>query len=124
METNDNAHDRVLAILSVLVLVLDMAALFVLGITGLFVIPYSLRFFCHMRSALPGLTRFIVAVPHLVYLLAPILLAAALAVKEFLVRPVARLVINFIALPIILLAVAVIVLALMMPMLSMMQAIR
>jgi hypothetical protein len=122
MEPNDRGRDPVLAVLSAVVLLADVASLMVVGITAFFQVPSFRRIFTDMGAALPMLTTFFLNIPSAVYAALAVPLAVGLVVKEPLVRPVIRLVINIAALPPIIFTAIALILSLVLPLLSMMQA--
>jgi hypothetical protein len=122
MEPNDRGRDRVLAVLSAVVLLADVASLMVVGVTAFFHVPIFRRIFTDMGAALPVLTTFFLDIPPAVYAALAVVLAVGLIVKEPLVRPVVRLVVNIAALPPIIFTAIALILALVVPLLSMMQA--
>jgi hypothetical protein len=122
MAADSTIRDRTMAVASAVVLVVDVTALVALATMAFFNIPSFRRVFADMGVALPLLTTFVLAIPPIVYVVLSILLAMALIVKEFLVRPVIRLVINIVALPPIVFTAIALIMALVLPLLRTMQA--
>jgi hypothetical protein len=121
MEADDKPAHRGLSVLSILVLLLDVAALLVPGIMEIMgdgIVPRLNKFLWDWGYG-SDLTH---AGLMLVLVFAPPLLAGALVVKEFKVRPVARLITNLVALVVIFGAAALIAVVLMASLLSRMQA--
>jgi hypothetical protein len=122
--TNDDNRNLALSVLSVIVLLMDVGALLGMAIMFPMTADRFRRVFADMGHALPGLTVFFLGIPAVVYPLVFGGLAVALVVKEFLLRPAAKLGINIVVLPLALLTAGAYFASLFLPMMQVLQAVQ
>jgi hypothetical protein len=122
MATDDTISDRVMAVFSKVVLVVDVTSLVALGVMAFYDVPGLRAAAAEVRGPLPPLTRSLLAIPPIVYAGGSVLLALILIIKESRVRPAIRLLINILALPPIVFTAIVLVLGLVEPVMTARQA--